>query len=218
MDCYRHEGVACVATCVSCSRPVCEECREEVAGHAMCPPCVAAAEARLASTPPLGSEAQPVLAGEAALADAPAAVTMLSEASAEEVAPVLEGDPPGLFRRLGRGWLWGIWYGQWWTLMTVVSGFIWGEGWPGTVAVVIMAVIYGFFGSVTGIIIGAANASPGTGSTIGVGVGVTVCLLETLLAVDARGLINLIWYFFTGQFVGAGIAGRVQRPVLSRKG
>lgn len=217
MDCYRHEGTASVATCVSCSQPVCEECREEVAGHAMCRPCVAAAEARIAppAAPVLG--AQPTPAGEAALTIAPSAVATASEAPADDIAPLLEGDPPGLLRRLGRGWLWGIWYAQWWNLMVVVWGFIWGQGWPGTVGVVMLAFFYGFFGSLTGLIIGASNPSVGRGTTIGVCVGVLVCLLETFWAQDARQLINLVFFYFTGQFVGAGITMRVQQPVLSRR-
>jgi len=43
-------------------------------------------------------------------------------------------------RRLGRGWFWGICYGQWWTLMTVASSLLWGHGLPGVGDIVVMAV------------------------------------------------------------------------------
>jgi hypothetical protein len=218
MDCYRHGGVASVATCVGCSQPICEECREEVAGHAMCQPCVAAAEARLSQPPaPWLAQESSAVEGAAIAGEAPAAGASPPETLTEQAAELPEGTPPGLLRRLGRGWLWGIWHGQWWTLMTVVSGFIWGRGWPGNWMVVGLAFFYGFFGSITGIIIGAANASISTGTAIGVGMGILVCLLETLMEQDARMLINLIFFFFTGQFVGAGITARVQQPVATRE-
>ncbi len=61
MDCYRHPGVASTATCVACAQPICPECREEVAGHAMCHACVAAAAARLSAgqAPPPQADGNP---------------------------------------------------------------------------------------------------------------------------------------------------------------
>jgi hypothetical protein len=58
MSCYRHPEAAEVATCIACKQAICAECREEVAGHPMCPPCVAAAQERLAASPaPVASAA-----------------------------------------------------------------------------------------------------------------------------------------------------------------
>src|SRR5436309_4061680 len=99
MNCYRHPEAEADATCVACGQPICEECREEVAGHPMCHPCVAAAQARLS---------QPT---------APAAPTVLPQAPQPVYAPAgvtAYAQAPGIGRRILRGMLWGIWYGQWW--------------------------------------------------------------------------------------------------------
>src|SRR5687768_3249376 len=48
MDCCNHPGTASTDTCIACSKPICAECREEVAGHPMCQSCVTAAQDRLA--------------------------------------------------------------------------------------------------------------------------------------------------------------------------
>jgi hypothetical protein len=123
-------------------------------------------------------------------------------------------------RRIARGMGWGILHGQWWTLWTVLSMFLWGHGsFDGEMVaeIVLRAFIFGFFGSLTGLIIGAANASEGLGAHIGVGVGVLLCLMQAALFQSATLLINLIFYYFTGRYVGAGIAGRVQQPLPSRR-
>ena len=65
---------------------------------------------------------------------------------------------PALGRRLMRGMLWGMCYGQWWTLWTLVSMFLWGHASldGGLVfATVVMAVVFGFFGSLVISTIGA---------------------------------------------------------------
>jgi hypothetical protein len=57
-ECYAHPGSEAAATCVACARPVCGECREDVAGHAMCRACVAATQERLgAEAAPAGNDA-----------------------------------------------------------------------------------------------------------------------------------------------------------------
>jgi hypothetical protein len=76
MECYLHPGYGAGAMCVACSRPICAVCREDVAGHPMCPECVAAHQARLGEEP------------------APAA------ASAYEPAPVLTCGPGHYFKAL----------------------------------------------------------------------------------------------------------------------
>jgi hypothetical protein len=224
MDCFRHPGTAAAATCVACRQPICSECQEEIAGHPMCHACVAAAEARLAQpeTPPAPeSVEQAVSPGPVPLASAEPAP--IYSAAAVPLAPAsrtlpFDGAPPGPVRRVLRGMGWGVLYGQWWTLWTLLSMFIWGHGSFSARIVIylmVMAVVFGFFGSVTGVIIGALNASESTGTIIGVGMGILLCLLEVLLARSAGGLVNLIFYFFTGRYVGRGITGRVQQPLPS---
>jgi hypothetical protein len=51
MECSMHPGTEATVQCVSCRRWICDACREEVAGHAMCQACVQAAQSRYASTP-----------------------------------------------------------------------------------------------------------------------------------------------------------------------
>src|SRR5688572_15498176 len=134
MNCHRHPTAESSATCVACDQPICQECREGVAGYSMCHPCVAAAEARLAQQsastevtgPIAGTVSQP-----AAVADSTTLSTVTLTASPEvetdPAAPVVNGTPPGPVRRITRGMLWGILYGQWWTLWTIIAGFLWGQ-------------------------------------------------------------------------------------------
>jgi hypothetical protein len=213
MDCYRHPGTAAAATCVACRQPICAECQEEIAGHPMCHACVAAAEARLAQ-PETRPEAEGIEQGALPPPISAAAVPL---APASPTLP-FDGVPPGLVRRVLRGMGWGVLYGQWWTLWTLLSMFIWGHGSFSArivIYLIVMAVVFGFFGSVTGVIIGALNASESTGTVIGVGMGILLCLLEVLLARSAGGLVNLFFYFFTGRYVGRGITRRVQQPLPS---
>lgn len=230
MDCYRHPGAAAVATCIGCRQPICPECREEVAGHPMCHPCVAAAATRLstesdspaaAATPateqatatPSGSLAPASPAPEYAAAGAPLAAPIPLPG------PPIDGVPPGLARRIVRGMGWGVLYGQWWTLWRLVSAVLWGQASLDTsfiVYMVVSAVVFGAAGSLTGIIIGASNASETTGTAIGVGAGIVLCLLQVLLFQSAAMLISLFFYFITGRYVGGGITGRVQQLLPSK--
>ncbi len=123
-------------------------------------------------------------------------------------AGISPGREPGIGKRLLRGWLWGIVYGQWWTLWTVISTFLWNADKFNPGATLVMAFIYGFFGSLTGIVIAATNAREGTAAGIGVAAGLLMMGLEVLIG-GALAFINIIWYFFTGRYVGAGLAGRV---------
>jgi hypothetical protein len=84
--------------------------------------------------------------------------------------------------------------------------------------IVNLLIYYGFAGSVTGLIIGASNASLRTGVAIGVGAGLLLCLLEALAQQSFGGVLNIFFYFFTGRFVGAGITWRVQQPVRGKPG
>ena len=228
MECYQHPGAAATATCVGCARPICDACREGVAGHAMCHPCVAAAAARLAAEPAstalaeTGARAAPTDEDTAVPADVPwAAAPAVHEAGLDQL-PALtkESARPGVIRRIARGLLWGVVYGQWWTLMMIVSAFFWGAmrsdlAFDSRLIViwVIFAVVYGFFGSLSGFIIGASNAFMGTGVAIGIGTGMILCGLQALAQHDPGDLVNVIFYFFTGRFIGAAITRRVQQPM-----
>jgi tetratricopeptide repeat protein len=120
---------------------------------------------------------------------------------------------PGVGLRLLRGWLWGILYGQWWTVWSLVSFFLWNHQDVGVgliVLVVIWVVVYGFFGSLTGLIIGAANLDQEQAGWAGVGVAALAFGLETLLG--GFSVVNLVWYFFTGRFIGHGLGARIQHP------
>jgi hypothetical protein len=81
--------------------------------------------------------------------------------------------------------------------------------------VVVLAVVCGIVGSITGLIIGGADVGPDVGAWIGVGAGLLLGLAEMALAGNARAAINLIFWFFTGRYIGASIAARVQQPVLT---
>ena len=127
-------------------------------------------------------------------------------------------EAPSLGRRLLRGWLWGMLYGQWWTLWFVISSFLWRMDQatsPGMIVVTIVyAIVNGFFGSLAGLVIGALNADETAGAGIGIGAGMLIMLLEVVVFRSAFQLVNIFFYFFTGRYVGSGIAGRVQRPVV----
>jgi hypothetical protein len=218
MDCYRHPGVTSTATCISCAQPICGDCREDVAGHVMCQPCVAAASARLgdAAQPiPIAPAPAPMAASTSALVDPTTAGTLLAQPITELPAgvPAFAGAAPGFMRRVGRGAVWGFVYGQWWTLLTIFWSFAWGHGGVGVGVGILMAIFYGFFGCLAGLIIGAANLSHSRGVVVGVSVGILVCLIEMALSHDSGSLVNVFFYFFTGRFVGAGITSRVRQPV-----
>lgn len=56
MECYIHSGTEATAHCVSCNKWICNGCREEVAGYAMCHTCVQQNLAQYASTQgPMGT-------------------------------------------------------------------------------------------------------------------------------------------------------------------
>jgi hypothetical protein len=213
MDCAVHPGAPAVDTCIKCQRAICAGCRQIVAGHAMCGFCVNAAQQQLQTPAAMpGFGAPPAQPGASMGGDDRSVQT------AWTAAPVVAADP-SVGRRILRAVGWGPLYGQWWTVWTVVSGFIWGsalkEGWPAFIlGTVIMAFVYGFFGSVTGWIIALVNPDDEEkiGGGIGIGVGLTLCALEVFLLKDPAGLINVFFYFITGRYVGTGLAGRIMAP------
>lgn len=128
------------------------------------------------------------------------------------------GQPPSLGKRLLRGWGWGLFYGQWWTLWTLISAVIGIGGRPTFnaaffIGLVIYGIAYGVFGSLAGLIIGAANLEEDQATYVGVGAGLLLLGLEFLMNQSPGTLINIFFYFFTGRYIGRGIAGRVQVPV-----
>lgn len=161
--------------------------------------------------PPAWTPAQPAPAGAQhdAYTGSPAAMYYAQDQT-------YGGQPPSVGRRLLRGWGWGIVYGQWWTLWSFISAIIWGRASadPRFIALTLQdLIVFGFFGSLVGLTIGAANLDEDQGSYVGIGAGMLVLGLEFLQSGSALSLINVFFYFFTGRYVGRGIAGRVQQPV-----
>ncbi len=133
---------------------------------------------------------------------------------------------PSTGLRIARGIGWGFICGQFWTALNLFWEFAFGaaqstpgEKGPGLLAVFIFSAllfvfVFGFAGSLVGLIIGAANAPVSTGAIIGVVAGLILCGLEFLISGGrASTLLNIFFWFFTGRYVGAIIAARVQQPV-----
>lgn len=121
--------------------------------------------------------------------------------------------------RFLRGVGWGALYGQWWTLWTIASHFFWNRSSESndTLSLVIVFVLYAlsyaFFGIIAGLVIAGILAPPATGAIVGVVVGLCVMGIEAYLNQSLGSLINVFFYFFTGRYIGANIAARVNRPV-----
>jgi hypothetical protein len=60
MNCAHHPETEAVGTCVACEQPLCETCREWVAGHAICRACLATEEERVKAEETSGPGAEPV--------------------------------------------------------------------------------------------------------------------------------------------------------------
>lgn len=127
MDCYQHPGVAAVGVCVACGRGTCAHCGEEIAGHRMCAPCLAAAQAQLAppgtapeerTDPP--APAPPPLAPVAAPAPDPPPTAFPA---------ALEPKPAG-FSHYAKASLFGFvgaWVGAWiWAKFVQITSFEFG--------------------------------------------------------------------------------------------
>ncbi|MCC2672825.1 MAG: repeat-containing protein, partial [Armatimonadetes bacterium] len=112
------------------------------------------------------------------------------------------GQPPSVALRLVRGLGWGIIYGQWWTLWTIFSAFLWGGASLGSSIVlraIVYGIAYGFFGSLVGLIIAAANLDEDQAVYAGVGAGVVILGLELVIFKSPTMLFNVFFYFFTGR-------------------
>lgn len=130
---------------------------------------------------------------------------------------------PPAGRRIARGLGWGALYAQWWTIWIVFWQFVWsGLGSKndvnlplGTILILVLALalFLALVGSVVGLIIGAANAPPEHGAIIGVVAGILLLGVEFFVFRSGSVLINIFFWFFTGRYVGALVAARVQQPV-----
>jgi hypothetical protein len=125
--------------------------------------------------------------------------------------------------RIARGLGWGALFGQWWTLWIVFWDFIiWPSARPGgsysMLVIIVGALILGIFfcivGGLLGLIIGAMDAMPDIGATIGIVFGLVLMALEMWLGGGFR-VINVFFWIFTGRFVGRNIAYRVQRRIAA---
>jgi len=73
---------------------------------------------------------------------------------------------------------------------------------------VIYFLLYGFLGSLAGLIIGAANLDSGPAIIVTVLAGMVVFALELVFGGGFQ-IINIFWYFFTGRFIGAMLSGKM---------
>jgi hypothetical protein len=127
------------------------------------------------------------------------------------------GEAPSLGKRLVRGLLWGALMGQWWTLWMMFWTVVWNFSRLSQPLILIFAaivfcVIFGFAGSLLGLIIGGTNAGPELAAGVGVAAGLLLCGLEAVLA---RGSwYNVFFYFFTGRYIGGLIWTKVHQPVF----
>lgn len=134
-------------------------------------------------------------------------------------ADLVEGPLPAVGLRVARGLGWGPLYGQWWTLWSTLSLFLWSGGNPGgniILYVVILAVFNAFFGAITGLIIAVVGSrQQEISSRVGIGVGLCMCLLRAVMFQSGFQLFNLLFYFVTGRYVGTGLHERVMKPLAS---
>jgi hypothetical protein len=206
VECYRHPGVMFQTMCGGCRRPMCKECLQVVNGRASCPECarddgataVPGASSPAAAAFDLGSGVMSGTAGAVAAAlSAP-----VSYARLEDATP--------LSLRLMQGVGWGVLFGQWWTLWTVIWNLV-GVTQVRAMSNVEYALFYAFFGAVVGGTIAVLDADVCLGAKLGIGIGVVACLVETALAHSSGALFYLLWYFFTGRFIGRQVARRLQQ-------
>jgi len=128
--------------------------------------------------------------------------------------PIAMEPPAGT--RIARGLGWGFVYGQWWTLLNfvwrvLIYGHYRSEPLAAGLLLLAMVIGFGIAGAFVGFIIGAANASDTVGVVLGVIAGLCFFGLELLAGGSA---FNLIFWFFTGRFVGRMICARVHAAVL----
>lgn len=143
------------------------------------------------------------------IAGAGGAAAAVLSAPAPAAHPVYEETEVPVGQRLLHGLGWGALFGQWWTLWTVVWNLT-GATHAGSMGNIQYALFYAFFGAVAGAVIALMDADAGLGMKIGIAVGVVACLVETFVFQSGTPF-YLIWYFFTGRFIGRNVALRLQR-------
>lgn len=155
----------------------------------------------LLNSAPLYGTAQPAPAPQPGMVFQPAAMRV---------------SPPSITQRVGRGAAWGLFYGQWWTLWSIASLFLWNIGGVNANILqigIIYFIGYGAAGCILGLIIGGSGVQPNKASMMGVAFGLLILGLEALHFRSATQLINIFFYFITGRYIGAKIAWRVHQPV-----
>ena len=127
------------------------------------------------------------------------------------------GREPNTGERISRGVGWGALFGQWWTLWIIVFdiliyGFKDSSAHPlGAVLLsLFFAVFFAAIGAIAGLIIGAINGDEGSGAIVGI---VAALILFGIEAYMTHSFFNIIFWFFTGRFVGANIGKRVQERI-----
>lgn len=175
-----------------------------------------------APQPVLGAPAPgmfPGAGGGVAQSDA-AAAGGLAYVPAAGVDPHMFSREPTTGERILRGLGWGALCAQWWTLLVfiwqiLIYGLLPGklDAVTAVVMTILFVIVFGFVGSLAGLIIAAINGDENTGAVVGVVFGLLFLGLEFLMTRNPRILINALFWFFSGRYVGASIGKKVQALV-----
>lgn len=127
---------------------------------------------------------------------------------------------PSMGLRLLRGLGWGALYGQWWTIWMIFWTLVWNFSDVtkdfGFALLLFggFAVIFTVGGAVLGLILGLTGANPEGGGFLGILMGLVFFGLEMWLShASPSSFYNVVFWFFTGRFIGTNIAARVTRAV-----
>jgi hypothetical protein len=167
------------------------------------PPPAVAPPGAYTPPPPSGAYVPPASSGQTAYSPArPPAGIMMQEA-------------PSTGQRVLRGLGWGAICAQWWTLLNSFWFLVYGGSSHGAAVAIVFillgALIFTVTGSVVGLILAAIDADVATGAIVGVVAGLLLFVGELALnGFSASGFFNVIFWFFTGRFVGANIARKIQ--------
>ena len=134
--------------------------------------------------------------------------------------PVPVAVEPGLGLRLLRGLGWGALYGQWWTVWMIFWTVAWGfsDVTAHTAFYILLfvafCVVFMAGGAILGLILALLRANPEGGGFLGIIVGVIFFALEMWLTqASPSAWVNVIFWFYTGRFVGTNVAARIMQPV-----
>lgn len=129
---------------------------------------------------------------------------------------------PSAGERMKRGLIWGAICTQLWTVWIcfwrVLIGNAFSEAMGHkpdpveTVALILgIAGFFAFIGAIMGAIMAVIQAEESTGGAIGIVVGLMIVVAAIVL--NQSGFAGIIFWFFTGRFIGGQIAARVSRPM-----